>query len=194
MVRDFEGGDLDEDELVAMCEEALRAPTAGHARGVELVVLSGADGVERYLGAATDATWRRTSARYDGLARAGGAVVVVVDPGAYARRYAAPDKAASGLDGPAAWPVPYWHGDAGAAVMALLLLATDRGLGACFLGAFRNAAAVLDLVGAPPAKACYGAVLLGRASSGDVPSASLARPGPSRAERVLRARYERDAR
>ncbi len=194
MVRDFDGTQLGEDELVALSEESLRAPTAGHARGVELVVLAGHDGVGRYLRSATDERWRSTSPRFRGLERAGGAIVVVCDPGAYARRYAEADKATSGLGEVAAWPVPYWYGDAGAAAMALLLLATDRGLGACLLGAFRNERDVLELVGAPEGRRLYGAVLVGGAAPEQVTSSSLRRPGPSRAERVLRGRYDRDAR
>jgi nitroreductase len=189
MVRAFDGSDVDGDVLAALCDDALRAPTAGNARGVEAVVLQGSRGVGRYLAAATDATWRATSRRADGFARAGGAVVVLCNPAAYGARYEEPDKAASGLGDPGAWPVPYWHGDAGAFTMALLLLAEEQGLAACFLGAFRNASDVLDEVRAPSGRLLYGAVLLGGADDVQLASPSVQRPGPSRAERVLRERF-----
>lgn len=186
MVRDFDGRELGAEELAALAAEALRAPTAGHARGVELAVLAGTDGVARYLAAATDAHWRARSPRAPGLARAGGVVAVLCEPAAYARRYAEADKAASGLGDVDRWAVPYWFGDAGAATMALLLLAVDRGLGACFLGAFRREADVLDLVAARDGQRLYGAVLLGGAAATQVASASLRRDGPTRTERVRR--------
>jgi len=191
MTRSFDGTELDEDRLAAMCEEALRAPTAGHARGVEAVVLAGTVGVSRYLEAATDEHWRATSPRSRGLAAAGGAVVVLCDPERYATRYAEADKAPSGLDSPAKWPVPYWYGDAGAFCMALLVLAEDAGLAACFLGAFRRRDEVLGMLDAPRGRELYGAVLLGVASAQQRRSASLERPGPSRAERVVRGGFPR---
>lgn len=194
MVREFDGTEIAASELAALCAEALRAPTAGNSRGVELVVLAGREGAARYLEAATDAGWRSTSPRFRGLSLAGAAVVVLCSPSAYASRYSEPDKASSGLGDVAAWPVPYWYGDAGAATMALLLLATDRGLGACFLGAFRAHDAVLEALDAPAGRRLYGAVLLGGAAPRQVRSASLLRPGPSRSERVVLGRYDRDAR
>ena len=120
---------------------------------------------------------------------AGGVVVIVCEPGAYTRRYAEEDKAASGLDDRNAWPVPYWHADAAFATMALLLLVEEEGLSACFLGAFRRHHEVLALVGAPDGFELFGAVLVGRAAATQPRSASLERPGPSRAERVVRRRF-----
>jgi nitroreductase len=189
MTRAFDGSPVDEAHLVSLCAEAMRAPTAGHARGVDAVVLHGADGVATYLSAATDERWRTTAPRAAGLAAAGAAVVVVCDPRAYAARYAEADKEASGLGDPAAWPVPYWHGDAAFFTMALLLLAEDAGLAACFLGAFRRHDEVLSAIRAPEGSALFGAVLLGGSSPVQVPSASTSRPGRTRAERVHRGGF-----
>jgi nitroreductase len=187
MTRTFDGSGLDEPALAALCDDALRAPTAGHARGVEMVVLAGRDGARRYLDAATDARWRATP-RGEGLSLAGGAVAVLCEPGAYARRYGADDKAGSGLDDVTAWPVPYWFGDAAFATMALLLLAEEAGLGASFLGAFRAEPEVLASLRAPEGRRLFGAVLLGGRAP-DRRSASLDLPGPSRAARVRRGGY-----
>jgi len=189
MTRAFDGTELDEDRIAALCEEAMRAPTAGHARGVEAVVLAGAAGVASYLEAATDAAWRDSSARAEGFAAAGGCVVVVCDPARYAARYAEDDKSASGLGDPAAWPVPYWHTDAAFFTMALLLLAEDAGLAACFLGAFRHSSEVLGAVRAREGTELFGAVLLGGARRDQARSASTRRPGPTRAERVVRGAF-----
>ena len=185
MTRAFDGTEVDAARLAGLCEDALRAPTAGHARGVTMAVLAGRPGVHRYLAAATDAAWRASSPRADGLALAGGCALVVCDPEAYASRYADDDKVASGLGDLDRWPVPYWFGDAAFATMALLLLAEADGLASAFLGAFRNEAALLELAGAQGQR-LFGAVLVGHAAEDQVRSRSLDRPGPTRASRVRR--------
>ena len=173
--------------LAALCDDALRAPTAGHARGVEAVVLAGATACARYLrrrdrrGVARD-----VGASAAGCARAGGVVVVLCDPAAYAARYAESDKSSSGL------------GDV--AALARALLVRRRGvpsrwrcccsprttaLGACFLGAFRNdARRARRGAGARRARR---AVRRGARSADAADDAARARrstrrPGPSRAD------------
>jgi nitroreductase len=192
MTRSFTGEAVDATSLDRLCDLALRAPTAGNSRGVELLILRGEDEVSTYFSCTTDARWRSRSARYAGLSRAGAVIVVLADPSAYVDRYAAEDKVASGLgEGAEAWPVPYWVGDAGAATMALLLACEEEGLGCCFLGAFRGAEQLLEAVGARRDLMVYGAVLIGKPDGADHRSASLDRPGASRAERIHRGRIDR---
>ena len=52
---------------------------------------------------------------------------------AYLDRYAEPDKGWTDRD-PERWSAPYWFVDGGMAALAMLLTATDAGLGACFFG------------------------------------------------------------
>jgi nitroreductase len=73
--------------------------------------------------------------------------------------------------------------------MSVLLGAVDLGLGACFLGNFRGERAVLDALGVPDEWRLFGAVLLGHPAAEDRPSASLTRPGLSRAARLHRGRW-----
>ena len=56
-------------------------------------------------------------------------LVLCVEPAAYRRRYAEPDK------DPAALALPWWWVDGGAALTLVLLAAVDEGLAAGFLGA-----------------------------------------------------------
>ena len=58
---------------------------------------------------------------------------------------------------------------------ALLLGATDRGLGAAFLGNFRGEDALHSALGVPDRFRWLGAVLLGEASEPDPPSSSASR-------------------
>jgi nitroreductase len=62
--------------------------------------------------------------------------VLCVSEAVYHQRYQEPDKLRP--DGSeTGWPVPYWHTDAGAALMLLLLAAVDEGLSAAFVGVHR---------------------------------------------------------
>ena len=92
------------------------------------------------------------------------------------RRYAEPDKAATGLGrSAAAWPVPYWTVDAAFAVMTLLLAAEDAGLGALFFGVFQGEAGAARRARAcPPSWSCW------------APSPSAGPPMPAPAARGAR--------
>lgn len=189
MVRSFESRPLDAATLERLIGATLRAPTAGNTKGTAWVVLEG-DGTRSYWDAVTTPGWRASSRRWPGLSRAPVIAVSLTSPSAYVTRYGEPDKSGGGLDaasgGEAAWPVPYWWGDAAFAVMSLLLSATAEGLGACFLGNFRAEQALLGALGVPHGWRVFGAVAVGYADGSDHASASLRRPGPSADARVHR--------
>lgn len=184
MVRSFDGSPVDLDWLASACATALLAPTAGHSAGVRMTVIARSR-VGEFLEAASDAAWREGSPRAAGWARAGALVIVSSRVGDYLARYAEPDKAASGLADRAAWPVPYWHGDAAMATMSLLLLVEEAGLAAGLWGAFRNAEAVRRFAGLGDEE-LFATVFVGRPDGHDTRSASLSRPVPHRADRVRR--------
>jgi hypothetical protein len=129
--------------------------------------------------ATTTADWRKRSRRWAGLSRAPVVVAFFCSPLLYLERYSEGDKAGSDLGleaGVEAWPVPYWFVDAGFAAMAMLLAATDEGLGACFLGNFRGEESLKEALGVPTGDWRYfGAVLFGEAGGPDPPSPSLQR-------------------
>ena len=63
------------------------------------------------------------------------------------------------------WPVPFWHVDAGAALMLLLLAAVDEGLAAGVYGIpVEIDAAVRELLGIPAELALVAGVTIGRAA------------------------------
>ena len=188
MTRSFESRPIDSEVLDEILMTSLLAPSAGNSRGTSWISLLGELETARYFEAATDESWRRSAPRAPGLLRAGAVALLVADPAAYVERYSAPDKVGSGLGRSIeAWPVPYWWGDAGGVVMAALLLAEEAGLGACIHGAFRNVDAIKSSLGIPEPMLVYGALLLGHPAGDDRRSASLDRPGPSRAERIHHA-------
>ena len=172
MVRSYLPEPVSPEALERVLEAARRAPSAGYAQGQHLVVV-------------TEATMRRRIADLAGepeylargfepwLSRAPVHLVLCCREEDYHARYREPDK----LDpegGEVAWPVPYWHLDAGGMLVLILLAAVNEGLGAGFLGGHRLSG--LDrLLGIPPGVQVLGLVTLGH--PGPVQPAGSARRG-----------------
>jgi nitroreductase len=170
------------DDLIDL---ARRAPSAGNTRPVEFVVLEGGQ-TARLWDVTLPMGERRAAFRWQGLLAAPVVVVPLVEPAAYPRRYAEPDKAGTGRGtGLDAWPVPYWWVDGGMAVHALLLGAVDAGLGALLYGLFEHEPAVLAALGVPEGRRALGAVALGWPAP-DEPGRSAGRPRRPLAEVVHR--------
>lgn len=190
MCRDFLDRPIPDDLLDGVLRAAFRGPSAGNTAGLDLVVLSGSD-VRRYWDLTLPEGDRRDAFRWPGLLRAPVLVVPVVDPGAYVARYSEPDKGHSGLGaGEAAWAVPYWWVDGGAAVMALLLAAEAAGLGALLFGQFGHEAAIARELAIPEGRRALGTVALGwPAERGRSPSASARRGRPEPRDRMHTGRW-----
>jgi nitroreductase len=187
MVRAFARRPVPRATVDDLIDLARRAPSAGNTQPWHFVVLEGEETVR--LWDVTLPPRRREAFRWSGLLDAPVVVVPVVDPGAYASRYAEDDKRATGLgDGPDAWSVPYWWVDGGMAVHGLLLAAVDAGLGALFYGLFDHEAAVLAALGVPAGYRALGAVALGWPAP-DEPGRSAGRPRPALGDVVHRGRW-----
>lgn len=172
MCRAFTSDPVAPADLDRVLRAAFRGPSAGNTAGLDLLVLRDATVAEYW-----DVTLppeQRAGFRWPGLLAAPVLIVPVVDPAAYVERYGRPDKAATGLgSSPAAWHVPYWFVDGGAAVMAMLLSAEALGLGALFFGQFAHEEAVAARFGIPSGRRALGTLALGYpAPTGRVPSRS----------------------
>jgi nitroreductase len=117
------------DALDQVCAAALRVPSAGFTQAVSLLVLTSAEQRAAYWGVAAerDTTWLA------GMRTAPVLILVWASRASYLDRYAEPDKGWTDRD-PERWSAPYWYVDAGMAVLAMLLTATDQELGSCFFG------------------------------------------------------------
>lgn len=182
--RAFRSDPIPAAQLDAVLAAARHGPTAGNTWALDLVVLDEPDRVRTYWDVTLPVGPARDRFPWPGLLAAPVLVVVVTDPDAYVARYAAPDKARTGLGvGQGAWPVPYWWVDAGASVMSMLLAATDAGLGSLLFGTFDHEAALRDHLGVPDGRRLVGTVALGRPdtdTSRTSASATRRRPPPER--------------
>ncbi len=172
MVRNFADRPVPPEVLDRILDNARRAPSAGFSQGFGFLVLEGAEQVGRFW----DATFPRAERdgfRWPGLFRAPVIVLPCSNKAVYLDRYAEPDKGWTDRD-EGRWPVPYWDIDTAFATMAMLLTATDAGLGALFFGLFSGPAEVRAAFGLPEDLSPIGAVALGWPAQ-DEPSPSLAR-------------------
>lgn len=171
MVRHFTPEPVDRGAIERILDIARRAPSAGYTQGQSFVVV-------------TESATKQEVARLCGEDRyveggfhafVSGAPVLVVpctSEAAYHRRYQEADKVqADGSE--IEWPVPYWHMDAGCAVMLLLLAAVNERLAAGFAGA-HDLDALRDLLDIPSEVTPVGVVPIGHPAP-DVRSPSLKR-------------------
>jgi nitroreductase len=206
MVRAYDPDRLVPQAVVTrLLELAVRAPSAGHSQGRDLLVLEAAQDRELFWAVSTPSrpAPARPGQAPPGSARSGGAwltgmrtapllVVCFGDPDAYAARYTEPDKS-TGREGTeaAAWPVPWWDVDTGMSALLLLLGSVDEGLGACFFGvpASRHAA-VREAFGVPAGRRLVGVVSAGYRAP-DHPSPSAGRPRRPLTDVAHRGRFGR---
>jgi nitroreductase len=188
MVRAFAPRPVPPEVVDRLIDGARRAPSAGNTQPWAFVVLEGEETARVWD--VTLPVSRRAGFRWPGLLAAPVVVVPVVEPAAYARRYGEEDKASTGLGaGTGAWPVPYWWVDGGMAVHALLLGATDAGLGAVFYGLFDHEAEALAALGVPAGWRALGAVAIGWPAA-DEPGRSAGRARPALADVVHRGGWQ----
>jgi nitroreductase len=99
-------------------------------------------------------------------------IVICTSEKVYRDRYREPDKV--GPNGEEIeWPVPYWHTDAGAALMLVLLAAVNEGLQTAFVGA-PDSQSLREYLGIPEEFEVVGVAMIGHGAP-DVLSPSLKR-------------------
>ena len=135
MVRAYEPDPIERAAIERIVGTVRRAPSAGFSQGQRLVVV-------------TEKETRRRIAEILQLGSLVGGedhwvsvapvlIVVGVREDDYHERYRKPDKLIDGQE--IEWPIPYWHFDAGAAAMLILLAAIDEGYAAGLFGVFLEA-------------------------------------------------------
>lgn len=131
MVRSYEPEPVPRDAVERIVSTVRRAPSAGFSQGQRLVVVTD-DRMRAAIARLFDEEAAVAEGREPWISAAPVLIVVGVREQDYHDRYSRPDKLQEGEE--IAWPVPYWHFDAGAAAMLILLGAIDEGYAAGLFG------------------------------------------------------------
>ena len=123
MVRHYTGEPIPREVLERIAATVRRAPSAGFSQGQRLLVV---DDPQLLSELASDE--ERDAEPWFGSAAAH--VLVLTREQDYHDRYTRSDKLEAAGGSEIVWPVPYWHVDAGAALMLVLLAALEEGLAA----------------------------------------------------------------
>jgi nitroreductase len=173
MVRRFDQRPVPREQVDRVIDIGRRAPSAGFAQGLELLVLDTPESIAEF--------WRITEDPEHGWppadVAAGPTVLVLPLPDArrYLERYSQPDKIAFGLDRKANWPVPFWDIDAAMAAMLMLLAAVEEGLGGWFFGITHGERALLDQFRVPSHLRPIGILGFGYRAEDEAPTGSWTR-------------------
>jgi nitroreductase len=128
MVRAYQPEPVPREAIERIVGTVRRAPSAGFSQGQRLLVVTDAETRANIGDLLGEGQW---------VTQAPVLIVVGVREDDYHDRYRTPDKLVDGDE--IEWPVPYWHFDAGAAAMLILLAAIDEGYAAGLFGVFAQA-------------------------------------------------------
>jgi nitroreductase len=143
-VRSYTGERVPREALERIARAARRGPNAGYSQGLRLLVVDDPELIEALIDPEDDEksqAWFRNAAAH---------IFVLTREQDYHDRYTQTDKLAITGGVEIVWPVPFWHVDAGAALMLVLLAALEEGLGAGVYGVpVEEDARVRGLLGIP---------------------------------------------
>ena len=131
MVRHYTGERVTRETLERIAATVRRAPSGGFSQGQRLLVVDDPELLAAIAALGDDPPlegvepWLETAAAQ---------VFVMTRENDYHERYQRDDKLQDGEE--IEWPVPFWHVDAGAAMMLVLLAAIEEGLAAAVYGIF----------------------------------------------------------
>ena len=131
IVRNYIQSDEEYLELSKVADYAIKIPTAGFARGIEIVHVSNKENIMELAKLANEESFVEKG--FDKwISKSLSIYILLVNEKAYHERYAQMDKDNS--TNSSSWDTPYWYVDAGAAMMNCMLLIEEIGLKSGFLG------------------------------------------------------------
>jgi FMN reductase [NAD(P)H] len=157
MVRHYDGEPIPRETLERITATVRRAPSGAYSQGQRLLVIDEPSLLAQM--AEGESEWAEGMEPWLGSAPA--QILVMTREADYHDRYQKEDKLEDGDE--IEWPVPFWHVDAGAALMLILLAAIDEGLAAGVYGIFGDTdARYRKLLDIPDDFAIVAGVTLGR--------------------------------
>jgi nitroreductase len=143
-VRSYTGERVPRETLERIARAARRGPNAGYSQGLRILVVDDPETIAAFTDSEADERERAW------FLNAAAHFFVLTREQDYHDRYTQPDKLAITGGVEVIWPVPFWHVDAGAALMLLWLAAIEEGLGAGVYGVpVEEDARVRELLGIP---------------------------------------------
>ena len=143
-VRSYTGERVPHETLERIARAARRGPNAGYSQGLRLLVVDDPETIGALIDPEDDEksqAWFRNAAAH---------IFILTREQDYHDRYTQADKLAITGGVEIVWPVPFWHVDAGAAMMLVMLAALEEGLGAGVYGVtVDDDARVRELLGIP---------------------------------------------
>jgi nitroreductase len=182
MVRHFTPEPVPSETVERIVRAAQHAPSAGFSQGVSFVVVTDPATRRRIAQIAGEEEGYVASGFHPFVSEAPVQILICASEKVYKDRYREPDKKPDPEAEEMEWPVPYWHTDAGCALMLILLAAVNEGLAGAFVGVW-DQKGLQDLLGIPGHFLPIGIAMIGHAAP-DVPSPSLKR-GRRKLEDVL---------
>lgn len=146
MVRHYSGEPVPRETLERIVATVRRAPSAGFSQGQRVLVVDDPDLLARIAALGDDEP--QLEAVEPWFETAAAQIFVMTRESDYHERYQRDDKLQDGEE--IEWPVPFWHVDAGAAMMLILVAAIEEGLAAAVYGIFgADEEKLRDLLGIP---------------------------------------------
>lgn len=127
-VRSYTGERVPREVLERIARAGRRGPNAGYSQGLRILVVDDPGTIEALVQEDAD---ERSRAWFTNAAAH---FFVLTREQDYHDRHTQPDKLAATGGVEVVWPVPFWHVDAGAAMMLIMLAAIEEGLGAGVYG------------------------------------------------------------
>ncbi len=172
MVRHFTDEDVSREAVARLIEAAQHAPSAGFSQGVSFVVVTDAEKRRKIADLAGEEHYT-SMGLHPFVSEAPVQIVVCTSEKVYKDRYREPDKKPDPEAEEQEWPVPYWHTDAGMALVLILLAAVNEGLAGAFVGVWQQPE-LQQLLGIPEDFLPIGVAMIGHGSA-DKKSPSLKR-------------------
>lgn len=172
MVRHFRSEPVSAETVDRIVAAAQHAPSAGFSQGVSFVVVTDADTRRQVADIANEGEY--ISGGLDPfISGAPVQIIICTSEQVYKARYREPDKKPDPDGEEMEWPVPYWHTDAGCALMLILLATVNEGLAGAFVGVW-DQVGLQRLLGIPDEFIPIGVTMIGHGAP-DVKSPSLKR-------------------
>jgi len=131
IVRNYKESKLEFHQLSEVAEHAIKIPTAGFSRGIEIVHISEKENIITIAKYSNEDSYVAKGFE-KWISKSLSLFLIIINTEAYHDRYRQLDKkhATNSED----WSIPYWFVDAGASMMNCMLLIEEIGLKSGFLG------------------------------------------------------------